>query len=92
MQVNTKYVAGSFAVVAGLLLLSPLASANLKELKAYKEAFPDAKVKCASCHVATMPKKGAADLNEYGKAVAAAGATPTAEAIKGIGKAEDFKK
>jgi len=39
-----------------------------------------------------MPKKGAAELNAYGKAVAAAGATPKAETFKSLGKAEDFKK
>lgn len=89
---SKKVVTMSVAFIAGISLLSPMASANLKELKAYKQAFPEAKVKCASCHVATMPKKDAAELNAYGKAAMAASATPTAETFKSVGKAEDFKE
>lgn len=66
------------------------AQASMKEIKAYKEAFPDAKVKCATCHSAALPKTGAAELNEYGKASMATG--PNAETFKKLGKAEDFKK
>ncbi len=92
MNNGQKTLVAVIGVMAGISFLSPLASANLKELKAYKEAFPEAKVKCASCHVATMPKKGAAELNAYGKAAVAAQATPTSETFKSVGKAEDFKK
>lgn len=64
--------------------------ASMKELKAYKEAFPKAKAKCATCHIAAMPKENALELNAYGKA--AMSATPNAETFKKLGKAEDFKK
>ncbi len=87
-----KTLTVTFGFIAAIFLLSPLASANLKELKAYKEAFPGAPVKCAACHVAKMPKQGATELNEYGKAAKAASATPTAETFKTLGKAEAFKK
>ena len=65
------------------------AFASVKEVKAYREAFPDAKVKCTTCHSVAIPKKGAAELNDYGKAAMAAGPTET---FKKMGKAEDFKK
>ncbi len=68
------------------------AQASLKEVKAYKEAFPGAKPKCAACHIQAMPKKDAAELNDYGKAVIAANPSPTAETFKQLGIAEDFKK
>ena len=91
-----KRIDSSVAVFSGfiftLLFLScgVQAQASMKELKAYKEAFPDAKAKCANCHVAAMPKKGAATLNAYGQAAMAA--NPNAETFKKLGKAEDFKK
>ncbi|MFA5089390.1 MAG: hypothetical protein WC552_10200 [Candidatus Omnitrophota bacterium] len=66
------------------------AQANLKEMKAYKEAFPDAKAKCATCHIQAMPKKENAELNDYGKAAIAANPSPTAETFKQLGKIEDF--
>lgn len=68
------------------------AFANIKEMKAYKEAFPDAKIKCAVCHSVAMPKKGDAPLNDYGQAVIAANPQPTAETFTQLGKAEDFRK
>ena len=68
------------------------AQASLKEIKAYREAFPGAKPKCASCHIQAMPKKDAAGLNAYGQAALAANPKPTAETFKQLGKAEDFKK
>lgn len=57
------------------------ASAGIPQIKAYKEAYPDAKPKCIDCHVSDKPKKddGAHDLNEYGKKVVAIEAEPTAE-------------
>ena len=82
----------SFGVIFSLVFLSCAvqAQASMKEIKAYKEAFPDAKVKCATCHSVSMPKTGAAGLNDYGKAAMAT--TPNAETFKKLGKAEDFKK
>lgn len=56
-----------------LFLLSslPMAFANVKQIKAYKEAFPDTKPKCVHCHVDEKPKKedGAHEWNDYGKKV-----------------------
>jgi hypothetical protein len=66
------------------------AFASMKEIKTYKEAFPDAQVKCALCHSVAMPKKDAAALNSYGQAVIAANPQPTSETFKKLGKAENF--
>jgi hypothetical protein len=38
--------------------------------KEYKATHPDAK--CDTCHVPKLPKKGAAELNDFGKTVKAA--------------------
>ena len=82
----------SFGIIFSVVFLSCAVQtqASMKEIKAYKEAFPDAKVKCSTCHSASMPKTGAAELNDYGKAAMAT--APTAETFKKLGKAEDFKK
>jgi hypothetical protein len=86
----------------GLVLWIVPAQANMKEMKIYKEAYPDAKIKCIDCHVDAMPKKddGKHEMNAYGKAVTAesqkAGAKsdviPTVDTYKKVGKIEDFKK
>jgi len=89
ISVKTLGMVLGFASVA--CLFSPQASANMKEMKMYKEAFPDAQVKCATCHIAPMPKKEAAELNAYGQAAKAA-MSPTVETYKKLGKAEDFKE
>lgn len=84
--------------IVGMSLISfgVIAHADIKQIKAYKEAFPESKPKCIECHVDEKPKKddGAHEANDYGKAVvAAAGAEePTADAYKTVGKIEDFKK
>jgi cobalamin synthase len=86
---------GVFAgFISALVFLScaTQAYANMKEIKAYKEAFPGATVKCAACHSVAMPKKEAAGLNSYGQAVIAANPKPTAETFKQLGEAENFKK
>jgi len=64
-----------------LLLNSPfpsLAHAGLKQIKAYKEAYPEEKPKCAACHVDERPKKadGEYELNDYGKKVQSIKAGP----------------
>ena len=61
--------------------------ANVKEIKLYKEAFPDAeKPKCIGCHMIEKPKKeGDHELNEYGKKIQTATADPTVEAVKKVG-------
>lgn len=62
--------------------------ANMGEIKKYKEAFPDEKAKCATCHVDAMPKKdGNHDLNEYGKKVVSINEKPVVETYKTAGKA-----
>ena len=81
----------ALGMVGVIGLFSPLANANLKEIKAYKEAFPDAKLKCVTCHAVERPsKQGPHGLNAYGQAVLKADANPTAETFKKVGKAEDF--
>ena len=81
----------------GLVFWMATAQANMKEIKIYKEAYPDAKIKCMDCHVDAMPKKDAGkhEMNNYGKAVIAATAksdvSPTVDTYKKVGKIEDFK-
>lgn len=85
-------------LAAGIIFLVGVlpAKADLKQIKAYKEAFADAKPKCIECHLDEKPKKedGQHEANDYGKAVVkAAGAEkPTADTYKTVGKIEDFKK
>ena len=57
------------AVVATLaaVVLGSAALATMDIQKEYKAK--DAKANCASCHVAKMPKKDKADLNDFGKTV-----------------------
>ena len=93
----------------GVVFLSWMApaQASLKEVKTYKEAFPEAKPKCIGCHMTAMPKKddGQHELNDYGQAVMAEAqkeaaakeaaqeeVKPTADTYKAVGKIEDFKK
>ncbi|OGW90866.1 MAG: hypothetical protein A3D28_06095 [Omnitrophica bacterium RIFCSPHIGHO2_02_FULL_63_14] len=72
------------------LLGAGSAWANVKQIKAYKEAFADEKPKCAGCHVSEKPKKeaGEHEMNEYGKKVLAAKAaeSPDVETYKQVGK------
>lgn len=70
------------------------ARADMKQIKAYKEAFPSESPKCTACHVDSIPKKddGKHELNEYGQKVVKECAAPTAETYKKVGKAEEVKK
>ena len=70
------------------------AQADMEQIKAYKEAFPDAKPKCVDCHVDAIPKKdeGKHNLNAYGSKVKETSAKPTAETYKKVGKASEYKK
>ncbi len=88
-----------FFLLAGFILWTVPAHADMAQIKAYKETYPDAKPKCIDCHVDKMPKKedGAHDPNDYGKAVIKAAQDakldkPTADTYKQAGKIEDFKK
>ncbi len=91
-----KVIAGGLFIfsAAGLVLHIPSAQASLKDMKIYREAFPDSKLKCIDCHVNEKPSKedGKGDLNDYGKAVVAVDPAATADAYKKVGKIEDFKK
>ena len=68
--------------------------ADIVQIKAYKEAFADAKPKCIDCHVDEHPKKddGQHENNDYGKAIVKAARTdkPTADTYKTVGTIEDF--
>ena len=72
--------------VFSLTVAAPL-WADVKQIKLYKEAFPDEKPKCACCHVSEKPKKeeGQHDLNEYGKKVRAIKEAPDADTYKQAG-------
>lgn len=88
-------------VLLGFVLWTIPAQANLKEIKKYKEAYPEAKPVCINCHAADKPKKedGQHDMNDYGKAVlkaagepkAAAAVETTVETYQKVGKIKDFK-
>ncbi len=73
--------------MVALTFASP-ALANVKQIKAYKEAYPDEKPKCQHCHVSEKPKKddGQHDMNTYGKKVLELAKEPTAETYKAAGK------
>ena len=79
-------------IFLGLIFWVIPAHADLKQIKVYKETYPDAKPKCINCHVDKMPKKddGQHEPNDYGKAAikaakAAGVEKPTAETYKTIG-------
>jgi hypothetical protein len=60
------------AVLATVASLG-LASSVLATMDIHKEfKAKNADAKCDTCHVAKMPKKGAADRNDFGKKVEAA--------------------
>jgi hypothetical protein len=77
-------------LVVGIFLaagFSTPAQADIKQIKAYKEAYPDAKPKCILCHASEKPKKadGQHDLNKYGKKVMAIKQAPDANDYKQAG-------
>ena len=61
-----KKITALVAVVAALSFGSS-ALATMELQKEYKAK--DANANCATCHKEKMPKKGAADLNDFGKKV-----------------------
>ena len=102
MGMKKATLAVLLGLAAGAFVFTSVAQADMKEMKTYKEAFPEAKVKCVDCHKDAMPKKddGKHELNAYGTAVVAeakkevkdaAEVKPTADAYKKVGKIEDFK-
>ena len=89
----------TFGIISMFILWAVPAHADLSQIKAYKETYPDAKPKCIDCHVDKMPKKddGQHDNNDYGKAAVAAAKKagldkPTADTYKALGSIEDFAK
>ena len=86
----------TFCIMSAFILWAVPAKANLLEIKAYKDAYPDTHPKCIDCHKDKMPKKddGQHELNDYGKAVvkAAGAAKPTADTYKTVGTIEGFTK
>jgi galactitol-specific phosphotransferase system IIB component len=59
--------------VIAMLAALGLASSALATMDIQKEyKAKDAKAKCSTCHKEAMPKKGAADVNDFGKKVQAA--------------------
>ncbi len=69
-------------------IVSSAAWADMAEIKKYKEAFPDEKAKCATCHTEALPKKdGNHELNAYGAKVTGISQKTTAETYKSAGKA-----
>lgn len=83
-----------FLILSFVSILASPAWADIKQIKMYKEAFPDEKPKCACCHVDKKPNKddGKHDLNEYGKKVKVLANEPTAENYKAAGKAPEPKE
>ena len=62
----------SAAIVTTIAMLAVAGSA-LATMDIYKEfKAKESVAKCQTCHVAAMPKKEAADLNDFGKTVKAA--------------------
>ena len=83
----------SIVLAAGMLWAGP-SQANLKDIKAYKEAYPGSKVKCTDCHMIVRGDDASnpMDLNKYGAAAMEYSHVPTAERYKKIGRLEDFGK
>ena len=81
-------IIGSF-IAAGLSALPALA--DVKQIKAYKEAYPDAKPKCIWCHTSEKPKKedGQHELNDYGKKVKALATEPSSGDYKKAGPVKE---
>jgi len=82
----------TFFVLTGFICWVVPAQADLAQIKAYKETYPDAKPKCINCHVSEHPKKddGQHDPNDYGKSVIKAAKAagldkPTADTYKTVG-------
>ncbi len=90
---SSKIYSFVLALCAFFVFSAP-ALADMKQIKAYKEAYPDEKAKCACCHTTAAPKKddGQHDLNDYGKKVKSIKAEPDADAYKQAGKAPESTK
>ena len=69
--------------------------ANVKQLKTYREVYPDYKPQCIYCHTSDKPKKedGEHELNAYGLKLQELmnGEALSADMIESVGSHEDFK-
>ena len=65
-----KKTTTAIVAVLGAIALGSTSLATMDIQKEYKAK--DAKANCQSCHVPKMPKKDAAELNDFGKTVKAA--------------------
>jgi hypothetical protein len=63
-----KKTTAAVALLSAFVASSAFATMEIS--KEYKATHPD--TKCTTCHVPSLPKKGAADLNDFGKTVKAA--------------------
>ena len=81
-------------VLVVLLSGSVPARADVKQLKVYREVYPDAKLQCIYCHTVKKPKKDDHELNAYGaKALEMHKEEgPGAETYKALGRSEDFQE
>lgn len=76
---NIKSILTPVLAVLFVVAFAAVGRADLEQVKAYKEAYPDSKPKCIGCHDVALPKKdGEHGLNEYGKKVTALAEKPTA--------------
>lgn len=90
----SKKITGSLFLIILIFLVSGLpVEADVKQFKAYKEAFPDSKPKCIMCHVKEKPTKdeGKHDLNTYGLKAQEMSPPPTAETYRALGAYENFE-
>jgi hypothetical protein len=65
-----KRTTKSLLIALASLAVASTAFATMDISKEFKVKNPDAK--CNTCHVPSLPKKGAADRNDFGKKVEAA--------------------
>lgn len=88
-----------FVLFATLFVITavaiPQAQANVKQLKVYRQVYPDYKPKCGYCHVDDKPKKddGKHDLNAYGLKMQELmnGEDLTEDMVRELGNHEEFE-
>lgn len=57
---------GVVSLASALALVAGTALATMDLQKEFAKKYPDAKIKCGSCHTKAMPKKGEAGVNKFG--------------------------
>ena len=90
-----RYIKVCFMILALILSFSSASFANVKQLKTYREVYPDYKPKCNYCHIEEKPSKdeGKHELNAYGQELQKLmnGEDLTKEMVESVGNHEDFK-